>query len=394
METQISSKKVFWNIWTSYAVYYFGKVNLSIIVPALLVSYKNLSLYNVGLISSGFFFAYAVGQFLHGQIAERCNPFKYIAFGLIASGIMNCIMGAAGGFFLVLLIGETLDGFFQSMGWSSCVRANTLFQKDRDREKSATLLGTSYQIGNSVAWLISAWVVGRWDWRAGFFVASAFLIVRGLLLLAIRPKMDKIVPVCAKKQIRTTLTFPIVASGMSLCLLNMVRYGVITWIPLYLFQKGNYTVAQMGKVGLKVCLIPVFGVLGTLAFNVVKIEKDVLAVLSLIALGISFIIFPMMTGLGALSILFVGSFFLYGTHVFLVSTFPTRFVDKRVVSASTGFIDGMGYVGTCLIGVLVPFLINLADGHWCYVFALWVSISFLTAALVLTVYKKLTKRIS
>ena len=67
------------NIWTSYATYYFGKVNLSIVVPALLATYKNLSLYSVGLVSSGFFFAYALGQFLHGQISERHNPFIYIS---------------------------------------------------------------------------------------------------------------------------------------------------------------------------------------------------------------------------------------------------------------------------------------------------------------------------
>jgi len=30
--------KTFWNIWISYATYYFGKVNLSIVVPALLVT--------------------------------------------------------------------------------------------------------------------------------------------------------------------------------------------------------------------------------------------------------------------------------------------------------------------------------------------------------------------
>ena len=386
METKIE-KQVFWNVWTSYATYYFGKVNLSIIVPALLVAYKNLSLVNIGLVSSGFFFAYAIGQFLHGQIAERYNPFKYIASGLILSGIMNCVMGFWGGFFIVLLLGETLDGFFQSMGWSSCVRANALFQKEKNRERSATFLGMSYQIGNSVAWLISAWVVGQWGWQAGFFVASGFLIVRGILLLIMKPEMPRQEPKKATEQVKATLSFPIVTTGISLCFLNMVRYGVITWIPLYLFQQGNYTVANMGKIGLKVFLIPVFGVLGTLMFNVIKVKKDVLAVISLIALGLSFVIFPMTTGIGQSAVLFIGSFFLYGTHVFLVSTFPTRFVEEKVVAASTGFIDGMGYVGTCLIGVLVPILINMAGGHWRYVFNFWVALSFVTAFFVLLVYK-------
>ena len=101
---QIKVNRTFWNIWTSYATYYFGKVNLSIVVPALLVTYKDLNLYSIGLVSSGFFFAYALGQFLHGQISERHNPFVYISLGLIGSSIMNLVLGFSGGFFVILFL--------------------------------------------------------------------------------------------------------------------------------------------------------------------------------------------------------------------------------------------------------------------------------------------------
>lgn len=380
METKV--KGAFWNIWTSYATYYFGKVNLGIIVPALLATYKNLSLYNVGLVSSGFFFAYALGQFIHGQIAERKNPFKYIALGLIASGVMNFFLGIAGSFFALLLLGETIDGFFQAMGWSSCVRANALIQKESNREWSSTLLGCSYQVGNSIAWLISAFAVGQWGWRAGFFVAGGFLLLRGILLLLMKPSIDIPEPNPVKTQIKKTLSPTIVLNGVALGLVNMVRYGVITWIPLYLYQTNNYTVDQMGKVGFKIFLIPIFGVLGTLTYNILKTKKDNIAVVSLMILAITMVIYPMTSGLISLGILFLGSFFLYGAHVFLVSTFPTRFKKEKVVAASTGFIDGMGYVGTISIGIIVPFLINLAGGKWEYVFPFWALISVLAAITV------------
>ena len=142
MESKV--KRSFWDIWTSYAIYYFGKVNLSIVVPALLCTYQNLNIHNMGIISSGFFAAYAIGQFVHGQISEKFNPFKYIAIGLIGSAIASAFLGFSAGFFGLLLVGEIIDGFFQSMGWSSCVRANSIIQKPEDREKSATILVTSY----------------------------------------------------------------------------------------------------------------------------------------------------------------------------------------------------------------------------------------------------------
>ena len=387
-------KKTFWDIWSSYAIYYFGKVNLGIVVPALLVTFKDLSLYNVGLVSSGFFFAYAIGQFLHGQISEKHNPFVYISAGLILSGIMNAILGFWGGFFTILLVGETIDGFVQAMGWSSCVRANAMTMHKDNISRSSTILGTSYQIGNSVAWLISAFAVGAWGWQAGFFVASGMLILRGVLLLITRPKMPPIKKTKALTTVKNTLTLPIILGGFGLCLLNMVRYGVITWIPLYLFQVGNLTIEQMGKVGLKVCLIPIAGVLGTLVYNKIKISKDLLSVIYLVLLAVSFIILPFTTGIGSVAVLVIGSFFLYGPHVFLVSTLPTRFT--KVVGASTGFIDGMGYVGTTLIGIIVPVLITMnqatTSGGWHSVFAFWAILSGITAAFVGFNYVKSFKK--
>jgi len=385
MEAKINRKTLF-NIWTSYATYYFGKVNLSIVIPVLLVAHKNLSLYNVGLVSSGFFFAYAIGQFLHGQISEKYNPFIYIAVGLILSGILNCFLGFFAGFFIILLIGEILDGFVQSMGWSSCVKANALTQSNKVREKSTIILGTSYQIGNSLAWLISAFAVGQWGWRAGFFVASIFLIIRGILLLLIKPKIKLKKRSKIKTQIKKTLSLPILISGLSLCLLNMVRYGVITWIPLYLFQSNNMVVQDMGKVGLKVFLIPVAGVLGTLLYNKIKLNKNILTIFYLCLLSLSIFLFPFVNSVFMVVVLLLSGFFLYGPHVFLVTTLPSRCLDKQTVAASTGFIDGMGYVGAVLIGLIVPFLINLNNG-WNGVFIFWSILPIIISLLMLLSYR-------
>lgn len=382
-------RKRFINLWTSYLVYYFGKVNLSIVVPALLVTYKNMTLYQVGLVASGFFFAYAIGQFLHGQISERFNPWVYISLGLILSGVMNTLLGFTAGYFVLLLVMESFDGFFQAMGWSSIVRANSLIQKKEKRETSTTILGCSYQVGNSVAWLISALVVGAWGWQAGFWVAAGFLAIRGITLWLSKPDIEIPKAQKVRTQIKKTLTTPIVLSGISLCLLNMVRYGIISWIPLYFFQQGKLSVEQMGKVGLKVFLIPIAGVLGTLVYNLFKkIDKDVLSVFATALIGVSFVWLAFVSGFWALVAILVGSFFLYGPHVFLVTTCPSRFRDDKVVAASTGFIDGAGYVGTTLVGIIVPFILTQTHNSWVTVFAFWAVLSFITSGIVAVNYFK------
>ena len=69
--------------------------------------------------------------------------------------------------------------------------------------------------------------------------------------------------------------------------------------------------------------------------------------------------------------------------MFLVSTFPARFVDKNIVASSTGFIDGMAYVGATLVGIIIPFLINIS---WGVVFKFWVFVSIVIASLVLGIH--------
>jgi len=371
--------KVFWNLWSSYAIYYFGKVNLSLVIPVLLATYGDLSMYNVGMVASGFLIAYAVGQFLHGQISERFNPFTYVAIGLIGSAIMNAILGFSAGFFWVLLVGEIIDGGFQSMGWSSIVRANA--ETSKNPEKSSTILGTAYQVGNSFAWIICAFAIGQFGWQWGFWVASIVMVIRGITIYASRHQV-KITARKAMERAKLTLNFPIVMSGLSLCLLNMVRYGVIIWIPTYLYQTQDMPIE---KVGITIFLIPIAGIIGTVLYNRVRLLKDITTIIYLVLLGIVFIVFPTTTGAVIVGLLIASGLFLYGPHVFLVTTVPSRFYDKKIVAAATGFIDGMGYIGSALVAVMVPFIIDWTGG-WEFVFYFWAALSFAIIGLVVLVH--------
>jgi len=379
--------KQFWNLWSTYALTYFGKVNLSIVMAALLLVFTDWNLYYVGFVASGFFAAYAIGQFLHGQISERFNPFVYIAVGLTLSGIANMFMGFLGGYLVALIVLETFDGFFQAMGWSSVVRANAEMQKtDKDRDRSSTILGTSYQFGTSVTFLVSAFAVATWGWQAGFWVASIVLIFRGVTLYLTKPKREFKPKQKVKEQVKLTLTFPIMLSGVSLLFLNMVRYGVLTWFFVYLVKTGGIQVPEFfGYDALKVALIPIAGIIGTLSYNKIPLNKDLISVLFLTAMGVTWIIFPFTDGLTAVVLLLASSAFLYGPHVFLVCTLPTRFKKDSVVASSTGFIDGMGYIGTFMIGLIVPFLV-LEMGGWNNVFLFWAALSFIAAVTVAITY--------
>jgi len=162
----------------------------------------------------------------------------------------------------------------------------------------------------------------------------------------------------------------------------MIRYGVIVWIPTYLYQTQDMPIE---KVGINIFLIPIAGIVGTLLYDKIKLSKDIITSVYLVLLGVAFVIFPLTTGGIMIAILIASGFLLYGPHVFLVTTIPTRFYEARLVAASTGFIDGMGYIGSALIGIIVPFIID-RTGAWKTVFHFWAALSFAIILLVALVY--------
>jgi MFS transporter, OPA family, glycerol-3-phosphate transporter len=356
--------KNFINLWTSYATYYFGKVNLSLIIPVIIATY-GLSKGQLGAVASAFLFAYATGQFIHGHFSERFNPFTYMGVGLILSAIMNTFLGFSSGVFFLLFFGEMMDGFFQSMGWSSCVRANSLLYKS---ENLSTILGTSYQIGNSVAWLITGYIIHYLGWQWGFWFAAIVMALRGITLQINKPEIPRS-DRNTIDQIKATLTKEVILSGISLGILNFVRYGVIVWIPTFLYQVHHMPI---DKVGLNIFIIPIAGCLGTLTYNASAryIKRETLTIIYMAILTGLIYMFSFSIGWAITFMLAASGFFLYGPHVFLVTTLPGRHYEGRTVASSTGFIDGVGYIGAMLTGVIMPSVIEYG---WNIAFNLWAA---------------------
>jgi OPA family glycerol-3-phosphate transporter-like MFS transporter len=376
--------RTFWNLWSSYASYYFGRADLSIIMPILLATYSDLSLYNVGAVASGFLIAYAAGQFIHGQISEKFNPFVYISIGLIGSGIINLFLGAFGAFFWCLMIGKVFDGGFQSMGWSSIVRANS--ETSPDPEKSSVILGTAYQFGNSLAWLVCALVVGTFGWHTGFYVSGAIMVIRGVLLYFSRKDVE-IVQKRTIERIKIVLSKPIVMASLAYGCLNMVRWGIITWMPTYLFKTFNMPI---DKVGFTIFLIPIAGIIGTLILSRINKHKEMVSIAYLGALAISISFVPETTGIVTAITLFATGLFMYAPHTFLVSTVPSRYLEKKTVAGATGFIDGIGYIGASLIGVIVPFIVD-KTGEWKNVFYFLSVITIVVIILIAVLYSNMRR---
>jgi sugar phosphate permease len=181
-------KRVLLSCWITYASFYLLRVNMSVAIPGIIKEF-GISKTAMGSVLSAFFFVYAAGQFINGQLGDRFNAKKVIAVGLFGSAVINLIFGFTGNFLAGMMLIWGLNGIFQSMGWAPTVRIVANWFPPQQRGKAAGILGSSYQIGNVVSWALAGFVVGMFGWRWAFWAPT--MIVPFLLLnwiLKIRKK--------------------------------------------------------------------------------------------------------------------------------------------------------------------------------------------------------------
>lgn len=169
-------KRVFISLWIAYASFYLCRVNISIAIPGILEEF-NLTKTAMGAILTALFFAYAVGQFINGQLGDKFGARKLLTFGAIVSAILNLIFPFLPGFVSLLALVWGLNGYFQSMGWSPSTKTIGNWFPIKMRGKITGLFGSCYQFGNAASWALAGLVVGMFGWRYAFWIPAIILII-------------------------------------------------------------------------------------------------------------------------------------------------------------------------------------------------------------------------
>jgi len=388
-------RRIFWSVWISYASFYLIRVNMSVAIPGIMAEY-NITKTTMGIVLSALFTAYAAGQFLNGQLADKFGARKFISLGILVSAVLNIIFAFTNGVLGAMILIWALNGYFQSMGWGSAVKTIANWFPPKRRARFSALLGTSYQIGNAVSWALAGFIVGLFGWRWAFFLPAAICIVIGLhWLIRGRNAPEEVGLPCVEKQecgiaekkvekdhhlgfkftLKTVLTNKgIWAAALALFFLNIIRYGFMDWAPTYLFEVQK---AAISKAAYKALIIPVAGSIGALfaaytAKKYFQAKKAPVATIMLSLLAVFCFIYPRipkdMWIFGLLCLAAIG-FLTYGPHVMIVTSMPMDFGTRKAAASAAGFIDGWGYIGAALTGVGTGWLVDTFS--WSAAFDFW-----------------------
>ncbi len=161
-------------IWITYALFYLGRVNFSVVLPALAIA-LDASRAEVGALGTVFFWVYGICHFISGEIGSHLSPFRMVCAGLLIIALFN-IAFAFQTSLLVMLVLWGINGIGQSAGWAPMFRI-LAERLDRSQIKViSTLMPFSYVIGTAITWTLVGAVASRTAviWRSSARMRESF----------------------------------------------------------------------------------------------------------------------------------------------------------------------------------------------------------------------------
>lgn len=222
---------------------------VTIAAPLLQMRY-GLTLTELGLIFTVFFWAYALMQMPAGALVERHGPKKCLFVAIILWSAMTALTPFAPAFGALLVI-RVLLGLGQSADWpASIVSINRLFGTGSRAKANSVLLCALYA-GPVVGAPLTAWLLTWIGLKGVFIVCGAIGIVfAGIWMIGYRdaPRPISMAPyrsaLATLREVATSRRAWLIAAAYA-CTACFVSF-YLSWFPTYLLKARGMPMARMG----------------------------------------------------------------------------------------------------------------------------------------------------
>ena len=419
--------------WLIYATLYFTRQAFSVAKVKLEgggLPFVKLTRQQMGLVDTAYLTTYMLGQFVFGALGDRFGPRK-----LLLAGLGLSVLAAVGSGYSTVAWGfvafAILQGMAQSTGWSNASKVMTSWFSVKERGRVVGWWCTHYTVGSAVSLWFAGWAMKRFAspagafWPAAFWSAAAVVAVVGALagLLLVEKPEDLDLPpieefdadgppsvqtpeqqIEAPTALATTSETPEAAWAVIRQVLSrpgvwmlaiayfpvkLVRYTFTFWGPLYVSDSLGSDVDASGLIA---AAMPWGGLVGVIAIGYVsdklfQSRRAPATILSLAAAAavISLGFWPIHDKWLMGAFFFLVGAFLYGPDSIISATASMDFGTKRGAGTATGFVNGVGSIGS-IIGGFLPG--QLASGaNWAPLFTLMFCGLFVSVIVLLPLWR-------
>jgi sugar phosphate permease len=295
------------------------------------------------------------------------------------------------------------------------------------RGKWMGLMGSCYQIGNAIAWLLASYLAANYTWRTLFWVPAILVLISSVhFVIRLRnapeevglPPIEQLrkiaageasepsnldptaAPVCRVTEdkhmgfgytIKVCVTNPrIWGVSIAFFCLDIIRYGFFYWAPTFLIEVQGATISS---AGLSVAVLPIAGSIGSVVCGwatgrFFDNRRAPVICLCLFGLAIfSYLFYYAEEGAWILGLFYLAviGFCTYGAHVLMVGHAAQDFAGRKAAASAAGFIDGFGYIGAAMTGIFTGWLVD--NYSWTAGFWYWIIAALVAAVIMLALWR-------
>ena len=407
---------IFSGIFVGYAASYLVRSTLfSLAMPSLHEIY-NLDTAQLGWVLTAFSIAYAFSKFLMGNVSDRSNPKYFLATGLIIPALACIAFGMCGSIYdnnivvggislsiIVMFSLMFINGWGNGMCYPQCVRVLAHWYTVKERGLVMASWNISHNLGGCLAGPLALLAVILFgsifgEWQSIFYIPAVVVILCTVIVLMTANDTPQSVGLpsiedyhsknylseqktdtnIAKEDIKKEeelsakeIFFKHIFNNRAIWYLSFanifvyfVRYGVASWIPLYLkVVKGYNFKGQVLAVFLfEVAGIPAMMLCGYISDKFFRNRRTPVMVISMVLAIFAVLLYwlnpagnPLIDNIAIIGI----GFLIYGPVV-LIGMQAVDVVYKKAVGTATGLTGFFGYMGgtvcaSALMGYVVKF---------------------------------------
>lgn len=350
---------IVWICFFVYAVSYIGRLTYNTNVANIV---KDMGILNkeAGKVASVHFFAYAIGQIVHGGFCQKYNSFFVMIVSLFASTFLTLIMFFINSITAMMIIWG-LNGFALSSLWSNCIKLIGEHVDDNKIDKAIVIMASTLPVGTILAYVISALCTYLNVWKISFIISTVLLfLVTLLLFMGIKiekefgkinnkeKKEDQPIQLKKNKSLWATFSFSFIFVAFLAFAVKFASEGIVLWMPQLLID--NFSLSPAFSI-LTTLLLPLLGLVQSIITGFIdrrfKNQLYTAALFMVIGLITLIILLYTIKMFAALSIALCALiyFVLGGVITLLTSRMPLLWRKYTSSGKLTGILNCFCYIG-------------------------------------------------
>ncbi len=373
----------------SYLSVYIARNILSAVTPAMIEEGYSESL--IGTFSSIYFVCYAIGQLINGAIGDKIHAKWMISAGLFGAGVANLIFSFVAATPTLAVISYGATGFFLSMIYGPMTKV--VSENVEPLYATRCSLGYTFAsfFGSPLAGLLAAFL----SWQRVFSISSAMLVVMSLVVFAFFTLFERrklVVYGQYKPQkkgasnIKVLLKRDIVKFTFISILTGVVRTSVVFWLPTYINQYLGFSSDDSAKIFTVATFVISFtAFIAVFIFERLGHNID-LTVLIMFSSAVVFFALTYFVDYPLFNLIFIVLAIMSsnGAASMLWSRYCPSLRDTGMVSAATGFLDFVSYMGAAAANL--AFANAVGSIGWDNLILIWLDL-MLVGVIVALPYK-------